>query len=106
GVWSGRAGKPWSPPVLGELEKGSWGVQIGAQQIDLVLLFMNRRGVDKLLDSKVTLGADASVAAGPVGRAATAGTDAQMTAQILSYSRAQGLFAGIDISGGVLRPDK
>jgi SH3 domain-containing YSC84-like protein 1 len=106
GVISCRTGKSWTAPVFLELEKGSAGFQIGAQQIDLVLLFMNRRGVEKLLDSKVTLGADASVAAGPIGRAAAAGTDAQMSAQILSYSRAQGLFAGIDISGGSLRPDK
>ena len=105
GVMSCRAGKGWSAPVFLELEKGSWGFQIGAQEIDLVLLVMNRRGVEKLLDSKVALGADASVAAGPIGRAAGASTDAQMSAEILSYSRAQGLFAGIDISGGMLKPD-
>src|SRR2546430_4986731 len=105
GVMSCRAGKGWSAPVFLELEKGSWGFQIGAQEIDLVLLVMNRRGVEKLLDSKVALGADASVAAGPIGRAAGASTDVQMSAEILSYSRAQGLFAGIDISGGVLKPD-
>jgi len=67
---------------------------------------MNRRGVDKLLQDKVSLGADASVAAGPVGRAANASTDAQMHAEMLSYSRSQGVFAGIDLSGGVLKPDK
>ena len=67
---------------------------------------MNRQGVDKLLDNKVNLGADASVAAGPVGRAASASTDARLTAEILAYSRAKGAFAGIDVSGGVLRPDK
>jgi lipid-binding SYLF domain-containing protein len=106
GVMSCRSGKVWSAPVFLELEKGSWGFQVGAQQIDLVLLVMNRSGVDKMLQDKVSLGADASVAAGPVGRAAGASTNAQMSAEILSYSRAQGLFAGIDISGGVLKPDK
>jgi SH3 domain-containing YSC84-like protein 1 len=105
GVMSCRNGKTFSAPVFIELEKGSWGAQIGGQEIDLVLLVMNRRGIEKLLESKVALGADASVAAGPVGRAAQAATDAQMGAEILSYSRAQGLFAGIDLSGGVLKPD-
>lgn len=106
GVMSCRQTKGWSAPVFMQLAKGSWGLQIGAQQVDLVLLIMNRRGVDKLLSDKVSLGADASVAAGPVGRSANAATDAQMHAQMLAYSRAQGLFAGIDLSGGVLRPDK
>jgi lipid-binding SYLF domain-containing protein len=71
-----------------------------------VLLMMNRHGVDRLLENNVNLGADASVAAGPVGRAASASTDARMTAEILAYSRAHGVFAGINLSGGVLRPDK
>jgi lipid-binding SYLF domain-containing protein len=106
GVISCRSGRTWSAPVFLELEKGSAGFQIGAEQIDLVLLMMNRRGVEKMLDDKVTLGADASVAAGPVGRAGSAGTDAKMTAEILAYSRAKGVFAGIDLSGGSLRPDK
>ena len=105
GVMSCRNGKSWSAQIFIELEKGSWGFQVGAQEIDLVLLVMNRRGIEKLLESKVALGADASVAAGPVGRAAAASTDAQMSAEILSYSRTHGLFAGIDISGGVLKPD-
>jgi SH3 domain-containing YSC84-like protein 1 len=105
GVLSCRNGKSWSAPVFLELEKGSWGAQIGGQEIDLVLLVMNRGGIEKLLESKVALGADASVAAGPVGRAAQAATDAKLSAQILSYSRTHGLFAGIDISGGVLKPD-
>jgi SH3 domain-containing YSC84-like protein 1 len=91
--------------VFMKLAKGSWGLQIGAQSIDLVLLVMNEGGVDKMLNNKVTLGAEASVAAGPVGRDTRAGTDAQLKAQILAYSRTQGLFAGIDISGGVLQPD-
>jgi lipid-binding SYLF domain-containing protein len=106
GVMSCRHGNDWSAPVFMELAKGSWGLQIGAEQVDLVLIVMNQRGVDKLLQDKVSLGTDASVAAGPVGRAATAATDAQMHAEMLAYSRAQGLFAGIDISGGVLKPDK
>jgi lipid-binding SYLF domain-containing protein len=87
------------------IEKGSVGAQIGAESTDVVLLVMNERGVERLLQDKVTLGADASVAAGPVGRSGTAATDAQLTAEMLSYSRARGLFAGIDLSGGVLRPD-
>jgi SH3 domain-containing YSC84-like protein 1 len=106
GVMSCRTNKDWSAPVFMQLAKGSWGLQIGAEQVDLVLLVMNRRGLEKLLDDKVSLGADASVAAGPVGRAASAATDAQMGAEMLSYSRSQGVFAGIDLSGGVLRPDK
>jgi SH3 domain-containing YSC84-like protein 1 len=105
GVMSCRSGQSWSAPLFLELQKGSAGFQIGAEQIDLVLLMMNRKGVDKLLDNKVNLGADASIAAGPVGRAAAAGTDARLTAEILAYSRAKGAFAGIDLSGGVLRPD-
>jgi SH3 domain-containing YSC84-like protein 1 len=100
-----RSGQNWSAPVFLELQKGSAGFQIGAEQIDLVLLMMNRRGVDRLLDNKVNLGADASIAAGPVGRAASASTDAGLTAEILAYSRAHGVFAGINLSGGVLRPD-
>jgi len=106
GVMSCRTADGWSSPVFMQLAKGSWGLQIGAESIDLVLLVLNERGVDKLLEDKVTLGADATVAAGPVGRSATAATDAQMNAEMLAYSRAQGVFAGIDLSGGVLRPDK
>jgi SH3 domain-containing YSC84-like protein 1 len=106
GVMSCRHGNTWSAPAFMQIAKGSWGLQIGAQSIDLVLLVMNKRGVDKLLDDKVSLGADASVAAGPVGRSANAATDAQMSAEMLAYSRSQGLFAGVDVSGGVLRPDK
>jgi lipid-binding SYLF domain-containing protein len=105
GLMSCRKGGGWSAPVFMRLEKGSWGLQIGAQSIDLVLLVNNESGMKKLLGNKVTLGAEASVAAGPVGRDARAATDAQMKAEILSYSRAQGLFAGINLSGGVLRPD-
>jgi len=106
GVMSCRRQRAWSNPVFMQLAKGSWGLQIGGQQTDLVLLVMNRRGLDKLLEDKVSLGADASIAGGPVGRTASAATDAQLHAEILSYSRSSGLFAGIDLSGGVLRPDK
>lgn len=107
GVMTCRRGSEneWSAPSFVRLEKGSWGFQIGAEETDLVLMVMNRTGMDKLLQDKVSLGAGASVAAGPVGRTANAATDAQMSAEILSYSRSHGLFAGIDISGGVLGPD-
>jgi lipid-binding SYLF domain-containing protein len=105
GVMSCRRANGWSAPVFMTMAKGSAGLQIGAQAIDLVLIVMNHGGEDKLLGNKVTLGADASVAAGPVGRAANAATDAQMSAEMLAYSRAKGLFAGVDISGGTLKPD-
>ena len=105
GLMSCRHEGNWTAPIFMRIEKGSWGLQIGAQSIDLVLLVNNESGMKKLLGNKVTLGAEASVAAGPVGRDARAATDAQMKAEILSYSRAQGLFAGINLSGGVLRPD-
>src|ERR671924_382174 len=105
GLMSCRRNGAWSAPVFMQVGKGSWGLQIGAQSIDLVLLVMNSRGMEKLLGNKVTLGAEASIAAGPVGRDARAATDAQMQAEILSYSRAQGLFAGINLSGGVVKPD-
>jgi lipid-binding SYLF domain-containing protein len=106
GVMSCRSGDMWSAPVFMQLAKGSWGFQAGAEEIDLVLLVMNRQGAEKLLNNNVTLGVDASVAAGPVGRGATAATDAAMKAEILAYSRAHGLFAGINISGGALKPDQ
>jgi lipid-binding SYLF domain-containing protein len=106
GVMSCRSARDWSAPIFMQLAKGSWGLQIGGEEIDLVMLLMNRRGLDKLLQDKVSLGADASVAAGPVGRTGSAATDAQLHAEMLSYSRSQGAFAGIDLSGGVLRPDK
>jgi lipid-binding SYLF domain-containing protein len=106
GVMSCLKGNTWSEPVFMQLAKGSWGLQIGAEQTDLVLLMMNRRGLDKLLDDKVSLGADASVAAGPIGRHAAAATDAKMTAEMLAYSHSKGVFAGIDLSGGILHPDK
>jgi lipid-binding SYLF domain-containing protein len=106
GVMSCRTGSDWTAPVFMQLAKGSVGFQIGAQSTDLVLLVMNRRGLEKLLSDKVTLGADMSIAAGPVGRSASAATDAQLGAEMLSYSRSQGLFAGINLSGGALKADK
>ena len=104
-----RTGKnfrgPWGAPAMYALEGGSVGFQIGGQATDLVLLIMNNRGASSILDSKVKLGGDASVAAGPVGRDASANTDAYMRAEILSYSRSRGLFAGISLEGSTLRPD-
>lgn len=100
------ASRKWSPPLFMRIEGGSVGFQIGAQRTDLVLLVMNRRGMDKLLGDKFTLGADASVAAGPVGRHATAQTNVRMDAEILGYSRNKGLFAGISLEGATLRQDK
>ncbi len=96
---------PWGAPAMYALEGGSIGFQIGGQATDLVLLVMNHRGASSILESKVKLGADASVAAGPVGRDAAANTDAYMRAEILSYSRSRGLFAGISLEGSTLRPD-
>ena len=99
------SGKGWGAPAAMKLEGGSVGFQIGGSATDLVLLVMNQQGMEKLLGDKITLGADASVAAGPVGRSATAQTDVKMTAEILAYSRSRGLFAGIALKGGTLRPD-
>ena len=106
GLMSCRNNGVWSPPVFMRIGKGSWGLQFGAQTVDLVLLVMNDKGVEKLLRNRVSLGAEASVAAGPVGRDARAATDLQLSAEILSYSRTQGIFAGINLSGGVIRDDE
>src|ERR1700726_2597760 len=95
----------WGAPAMYALEGGSIGFQIGGQATDLVLLIMNDRGASSILSSKVKLGADASVAAGPKGRDASADTDAYLRAEILSYSRSRGLFAGISLEGSTLRPD-
>lgn len=101
----GNGGKgAWGAPSGFSVSGGSFGFQIGGSATDLVLLIMNQDGVQKLLQDKFTLGADASVAAGPVGRSAAAKTDAQMTAKVLSYSRSKGLFAGMALDGAVLRP--
>jgi SH3 domain-containing YSC84-like protein 1 len=96
---------PWGAPAMYALEGGSIGFQIGGEATDLILLVMNDRGMESILSSKVKLGADASVAAGPKGRDASADTDAWMRAEILSYSRSRGLFAGISLEGSSLRPD-
>jgi lipid-binding SYLF domain-containing protein len=95
----------WSAPGTVHIEGGSVGFRIGGSETDLIMLVMNARGVDKLLSSKFTLGAEGSVAAGPVGRTATAQTDAQMHAEILSWSRSQGLLAGLALEGATLRQD-
>ena len=109
GVMTCRSGRnfngPWSAPSMMALEGGSFGFQLGGQATDFVLLVMNRRGADAILTSQVKLGADISAAAGPVGRSASASTDVSMRAEILSYSRARGLFAGISLGGSTLRPD-
>jgi lipid-binding SYLF domain-containing protein len=95
----------WSAPATVRIEGGSVGFQIGGSSADLIMLVMSERGMDKLLDSKFTLGGEGSVAAGPVGRTVTAQTDAQMRADILSWSRTQGLFAGMALEGATLRQD-
>jgi lipid-binding SYLF domain-containing protein len=95
----------WSAPAAIRMEGGSFGFQIGASETDVVLLVMNEGGMRHLLSDKFTVGGDASAAAGPVGREATAQTDATMNAEILSYSRSRGLFAGISVQGTTLRPD-
>jgi SH3 domain-containing YSC84-like protein 1 len=100
-----KVGPGWSAPATVRIEGGSVGFQIGGSSTDLIMLVMNERGADKLLTSKFTLGGEGSVAAGPVGRTATAQTDAQMHADILSWSRSQGLFAGIALEGATLRQD-
>jgi lipid-binding SYLF domain-containing protein len=100
-----KKGPGWSAPATVRIEGGSVGFQIGGSSTDLIMLVMNARGAEKLLESKFTLGAEGSVAAGPVGRTATAQTDAQMHADILSWSRSQGLFAGVALEGATLRQD-
>lgn len=109
GVLVCRSGKnftgAWGAPAMYRLEGGSIGFQIGGQATDFLLLVMNQKGVESLLKSKVKLGADAAVAAGPKGRAAMAATDAYMRAEILTYSRSRGLFAGVSLEGSTLRQD-
>jgi SH3 domain-containing YSC84-like protein 1 len=95
----------WGAPAAIRIEGGSFGFQIGASNTDIVMLLMNERGMRRLLEDKVTLGAEATVAAGPVGRQTSASTDAQLQAEILSWSRSKGLFAGIALHGATLRPD-
>lgn len=98
-------GVGWGPPGAVRLEGGSVGFQIGGSETDIILLVMNKKGAEKLMTSKFTLGGDASVAAGPVGRTSTAETDALMRAEILSWSRSRGVFAGISLKGSTLRED-
>jgi lipid-binding SYLF domain-containing protein len=109
GVMTCRSGAqfrgPWSAPAMMALEGGSFGFQIGGQSTDFVLLVMNKRGAESILSSKVKLGGDMSAAAGPVGRNASAETDIAMQAEMLTYSRARGLFAGISLAGSTIRPD-
>jgi SH3 domain-containing YSC84-like protein 1 len=109
GAMSCRSGDdfrgPWSAPSMMALEGGSFGLQIGGQATDFVLLVMNQRGANAILESKVKIGGDASAAAGPVGRTAAASTDVTLRAEILTYSRSRGLFAGISLEGSTLRPD-
>jgi lipid-binding SYLF domain-containing protein len=109
GAMTCRTGKdysgPWSAPSMMALEGGSVGFQIGGQATDFVLLIMNPRGAHSILKSKVKLGADASASAGPKGRTAEASTDVTMRAEVLSYSRSRGLFAGVSLSGATVRPD-
>jgi lipid-binding SYLF domain-containing protein len=106
GVASCRTPKGWSAPAFFSIKGGSFGLQIGGQAVDLVMLIMNDNGMRNLLNSKFKLGADASVAAGPVGRHAAADTDWKLRAQVLSYSRARGIFAGLELSGAVVGQDK
>jgi SH3 domain-containing YSC84-like protein 1 len=96
---------PWGPPTMIALEGGSVGLQLGAESADLVFLIMNGKGASSLLHNKVKIGADISAAAGPVGRAAEADTDVTLKSELLTYSRARGLFAGISLEGSTLRPD-
>jgi lipid-binding SYLF domain-containing protein len=106
GIISARTQGGWSAPGFLTLTGGSFGLQIGAQAADVVLVINNRRGLENLVSNQFTLGADAAVAAGPVGRDAKAATDVQLRAEILSYSRARGLFAGVTINGSTIRPDR
>ncbi len=106
GLASCRTQNGWSAPAFFRVEGGSFGFQIGGQAVDLIMLIMNERGMRALLQSKFKVGADASVAAGPVGRHASGDTDWKMRAQVLTYSRARGVFAGISLNGAVIKQDR
>jgi lipid-binding SYLF domain-containing protein len=106
GVATCRTSHGWSAPMFLAIDGGSVGYQIGGSSTDLVMLFMNDRALQSLLSDKFKLGGDASVAAGPVGRSAAAGTDLKLSAEILSYSRSKGIFAGISLDGAVVQADK
>ena len=106
GILSARTDSGWSAPAFLTLTGGSFGLQIGVQVADVVLVIRNRRGLENLVSNQFRLGADAAVAAGPLGREASAATDLQLRAQILSYSRARGLFAGVTVNGSTIRQDQ
>lgn len=106
GVATCRTPRGWSAPAPISITGGSWGLQLGGQATDLVMVVMNQKGMDHLLQSKFKVGADASAAAGPVGRHAEAATDWKMKSELLTYSRSRGVFAGIDLSGAVVKQDK
>ena len=106
GILSARTESGWSAPAFLTLTGGSFGLQIGGQAVDLILVINNRRGLENLVSNQFKLGADAAVAAGPLGREAEASTDLQLRAQILSYSRARGLFAGVTVNGSTVRQDQ
>jgi lipid-binding SYLF domain-containing protein len=106
GVATCRTATGWSAPAPFTIAGGSWGLQIGAQGVDLIMLIMNQKGMDAMLSSKFSVGADASAAAGPVGRQTAAGTDWKMKAEVLTYSRARGVFAGIDLNGSRIAQDQ
>jgi len=106
GVVTCKTAKGWSGPAPISITGGSWGLQLGGQAIDLVMVVTNDQGMQHLLSDKFKLGADASAAAGPVGRAAAADTDIEMKSEVLSYSRARGIFAGIDLNGAVVKQDR
>jgi lipid-binding SYLF domain-containing protein len=100
-----KAGGAWGPPAAVKMEGGSFGLQLGGQSTDVILVVMDQRGMDKLLSDKFTIGADASAAAGPVGRDAKADTDIMLHAEMLSYARSRGAYAGLSLEGATLRPD-
>jgi lipid-binding SYLF domain-containing protein len=106
GLATCRTGHGWSAPMFVAIDGGSVGYQIGGSSTDLIMLFMNDRALQSLMSDKFKLGADASVAAGPVGRSATAGTDLKLNAEILSYSRSKGVFVGVSLDGAVMKADK
>ncbi len=105
GVATCRTANGWSAPAFFTLTGGSWGAQIGAQSVDLIMLVMNDKGMQDLMSSQFKLGGEAGIAAGPVGREASANTDWKLKSEILTYSRSRGLFAGLDLSGAVVKPD-
>ncbi len=106
GVATCRTAKGWSAPAFFAITGGSWGLQIGVEGVDLVMIIQNDKGMERLLSSKFQLGADASAAAGPVGRHASADTDWKLNTEILTYSRAKGAFAGVTLNGASIRPDE